>query len=178
MKLTLIGFVVLAIAGAVYVFANRNQHTIEVGSVAPAFHLNDAHGTHHQLADYKGKWVVLYFYPKDDTPGCTKEACQFRDDLAKLTQLGAQVLGVSVDDSASHAKFAEKYHLPFPLLADVDGLVAEQYNSLMKLGIAKVAKRHTFLINPNGIIQKVYTSVDTQQHSNEIIADLVALQGA
>lgn len=176
MKLTLLGFILFAIAGGIFYMVNRNQHSVEVGSVAPAFSLNDAKHESHQLSDYKGKWVVLYFYPKDDTPGCTKEACQFRDDLAKLTKLGAQVIGISVDNSASHAQFAEKYHLPFPLLADEEGKVAEQYNSLIKLGVTKMAKRHTFLINPDGIIQKIYTTVDTQKHSSEIIADLEALQ--
>jgi peroxiredoxin Q/BCP len=115
---------------------------------------------------------VLYFYPKDDTPGCTKEACAFRDDLASLEKLGAKVVGISVDDSDSHAKFAAKYHLPFPLLADEDGKVAESYGALANLFVVKIAKRYTFLIDPKGKISKVYLSVDTSRHSQEIVDDL------
>jgi len=142
------------------------------GQAAPAFSLMDQAQHPHALQDYLGKWVVLYFYPKDDTPGCTKEACSFRDDLANLDRLGAQVIGVSVDDSDSHAKFATKYHLPFPLLADKDGAVAERYGALNNLGIFKIAKRYTFLIDPKGKIVKTYQSVDTSRHSQEIIDDL------
>jgi peroxiredoxin Q/BCP len=118
---------------------------------------------------------VLYFYPKDDTPGCTKEACSFRDDLTKLEKLGAKVVGVSVDDSDSHSKFASKYHLPFPLLADADGKVADSYGALTNLLLLKIAKRYTFLIDPKGKIAKVYLSVDTSRHSQEIVDDLKKL---
>jgi thioredoxin-dependent peroxiredoxin len=142
---------------------------------APGFTLSDQSGKSHALTDYAGRWVVLYFYPKDDTPGCTKEACSFRDDLHQLEKLGAQVLGVSVDDSDSHAKFAQKYHLPFPLLADKDGMVADSYGALTNLGIIKIAKRYTFLIGPDGRIAKVYLSVDTSRHSQQIIDDLKQL---
>ncbi len=145
------------------------------GQPAPAFSLVDQSQTMHSLKDYAGKWVVLYFYPKDDTPGCTKEACSFRDDLTQLEKLGAQVIGVSVDDSDSHAKFAAKYHLPFPLLADKNGSVAESYGALNNLGIIKIAKRYTFLIDPQGRIAKTYLSVDTSRHSQEIIDDLKKL---
>lgn len=148
----------------------------KVGSPAPAFNLQDAFQKSHQLKDYQGQWVVLYFYPKDDTPGCTKEACSFRDDLFKLEKLSAKVIGVSVDDSNSHAKFAKKYNLPFPLLADKDGKVADSYGALRNLGIIKMAKRYTYLIDPNGKIAKVYLSIDTSRHSQEIIDDLMALQ--
>jgi len=142
------------------------------GQPAPAFDLKDANNTPHQLSDYAGKWLVLYFYPKDDTPGCTKEACHFRNDLFELEKLGAKVVGVSVDDSGSHAKFAEKYKLPFPLLADVDGKVADSYGALTNLGIIKISKRYTFLIDPKGMVAKSYLSVDTSRHSQEIIDDL------
>jgi peroxiredoxin Q/BCP len=120
---------------------------------------------------------VLYFYPKDDTPGCTQEACTFRDDLNQLTAIGAQVVGVSVDDTNSHAKFAKKYHLPFPLLADKDGKVAESYGALLNLGLIKVARRFTFLIDPQGKISRLYLSVETSRHSKEIIEDLKKLAG-
>lgn len=148
----------------------------QVGQPAPAFTLPDQDGNSRALADYQGKWVVLYFYPKDDTPGCTQEACQFRDDLHKLTRLGAQVIGISVDDSASHAEFAKKYHLPFPLLADAGGAVADSYGALTNLGLVKFAKRYTFLIDPQGRIARNYLKVDTSRHSGEIIEDLTRLK--
>lgn len=144
----------------------------KAGSPAPDFNLPDAKGKTHSLADYAGKWLVLYFYPKDDTPGCTKEACSFRDDLFQLEKLGAKVVGVSVDDTESHAEFAKKYNLPFPLLSDKDGKVADRYGALMNLGVIRKAKRYTFLIDPQGKIAKVYLSVDTSRHSQEIIDDL------
>jgi thioredoxin-dependent peroxiredoxin len=147
----------------------------QVGSPAPAFKLLDIHKQEHSLANYAGQWLVLYFYPKDDTPGCTKEACHFRDDLFQLEKLGAKVVGVSVDDSESHANFAKKYNLPFPLLADTDGKVADSYGALTNLGIIKIAKRYTFLINPQGKVAKIYQSVDTSRHSQDIIDDLKAL---
>ena len=145
------------------------------GAVAPGFTLPDQKGKSHDLTDYRGKWVVLYFYPKDDTPGCTQEACTFRDDLNQLTAMGAQVIGISVDDSASHAEFANKYHLPFPLLADKDGKVAASYGALWNLGLVKFASRYTFLIDPQGKIARVYQKVDTSRHSKEIIEDLKKL---
>lgn len=144
----------------------------KVGNFAPNFKLKNAQGETHQLADYSSQYLVLYFYPKDDTPGCTKEACQFRDDLTQLEKLGAKVVGVSVDSSDSHAKFAEKYHLPFPLLADTDGKVAASYGALNHLIVVKIAKRYTFLIDPQGKIAQVYTKVDTSKHSQQIIDDL------
>lgn len=142
------------------------------GQAAPGFNLPDQNGKTHALQDYRGKWVVLYFYPKDDTPGCTQEACTFRDDLQKLTVLGAQIVGISVDDTASHAEFAKKYHLPFPLLADKDGAVAKSYGALTDLLVMKIAKRYTFLIDPRGKIAKTYLKVDTSRHSQEVIDDL------
>ncbi|WP_109013962.1 peroxiredoxin [Novimethylophilus kurashikiensis] len=146
------------------------------GQAAPGFSLPDQNGKVHALKDYQGTWTVLYFYPKDDTPGCTKEACSFRDDLRQLEALGAKVVGVSVDDTSSHAKFAEKYHLPFPLLADKDGKVADSYGALTNLGLIKIAKRYTFLIAPDSKIAKVYQSVDTSRHSQQIIDDLKTLK--
>ena len=128
-----------------------------------------------RLRDLQGKYVVLYFYPKDDTPGCTKEACSFRDDLFKLEKLGAKVIGVSVDNTDSHARFAKKYRLPFPLLADKDGKVADSYGALTNLGLIKIAKRYTFLIDGKGKIAKTYLKVDTSRHSQEIIDDLTQL---
>lgn len=149
----------------------------QIGQPAPLFSLPDQNGKAHSLGDYKGRWVVLYFYPKDDTPGCTQEACTFRDDLHKLTALGAQVIGVSVDDTASHAEFAKKYHLPFPLLADKNGKIADSYGALRNLGVIKFAKRYTFLIDPQGKVAKSYLKVDTSRHSQEIVEDLTRLKG-
>jgi peroxiredoxin Q/BCP len=146
--------------------------TPAVGSAAPEFTLTDQTGRLRQLAEWRGKWVVLYFYPKDDTPGCTEEACTFRDDLEQLSALDAQVVGISVDTAASHKAFAEKYHLPFPLLADAKAEVATDYGALSDWLVMKVAKRYTFLISPQGKIAKVYLSVDTSRHSAEIVSDL------
>lgn len=145
------------------------------GSLAPAFSLPDQSGKTVTLESLRDKWVVLYFYPKDDTPGCTEEACTFRDDMALLTALGAQIVGVSVDDSASHAEFAKKYHLPFPLLADRDGIVARRYGAFTDWKVMRFAKRYTFLIDPQGKIAKTYLKVDTSRHSAEVIADLKQL---
>ena len=147
----------------------------ETGKPAPDFNLPDQNGKRHTLRDYRGKWLVLYFYPKDDTPGCTQEACMFRDDLNQLTGLGAQVVGISVDDSDSHAAFAKKYHLPFPLLADRTTETAARYGALMNLLVIKIARRYTFLIDPQGNTSKVYLSVETSRHSKQIIEDLQKL---
>ncbi len=140
------------------------------GDPAPAFSLEDQSGKPRNLAEFRGKWVVLYFYPKDDTPGCTEEACNFRDDIFTLEQMGAQVLGVSLDDSASHAQFAKKYSLPFPLLADPSGKVTSSYGALTDG--SRYAKRYTFLVNPAGKVAKVYTKVETSRHSADVIEDL------
>jgi len=148
------------------------------GQPAPDFVLPDQSGKLVNLADFRGKWLVLYFYPKDDTPGCTEQACKFRDDLHKLTVLGAHVVGVSVDDTTSHAEFAKKYSLPFPLLADSKTTVAASYGSLTNLGIVKFAKRNTFLIDPQGKIAKVYLSASTSRNSIEVIEDLKKLKGS
>jgi thioredoxin-dependent peroxiredoxin len=150
--------------------------SLKIGDDAPGFTLNDAEGKTHYLTDYAGKYLVMYFYPKDDTPGCTKEACHFRDDISQFEKLGANVVGVSVDNSTSHANFAKKYNLPFPLLIDSNGTVAESYHSLTNFYFVKIAKRHTFLINPAGKIAKVYTNVDTSKHSQQIIDDLKLMQ--
>ena len=168
----------LGLLGALLLLLMRMAQAGEVakvGQAAPDFNLPDQDGKQHKLADYSGKWLVLYFYPKDDTPGCTQEACAFRDDLHLLTALGAEVAGVSLDDSSSHATFAKKYHLPFPLLADTSSDVAARYGVLFNLGLFKVAKRYTFLINPQGRISKVYDKVETSRHSKEIIDDLKLL---
>jgi thioredoxin-dependent peroxiredoxin len=150
----------------------------QVGQPAPDFRLQDQNGKWHTPADHKGHWVVLYFYPKDFTPGCTTEVCAFRDDVAKLRQQGADVLGVSLDDVKSHAEFAEKYHVPFPLLSDADSKTAQAYGVLAsKLGF-KYARRTTFLIDPQGRVAKVYPDVDPEKNSAQVLADLAKLKVA
>lgn len=151
---------------------------LAAGAPAPAFTLPDQHGRSTALADYRGRWVVVYFYPKDDTPGCTTQACSFRDNLAVLTRLNAQVLGVSLDDSQSHARFAEKYKLPFPLLADTDGHVARLYGSLWSLGPIRYARRHSFLIDPEGRVAKIYRNVNPAENAGQLQNDLRGLQAA
>jgi peroxiredoxin Q/BCP len=148
-----------------------------VGDAAPDFNLPDQYGKNHVLKEFSGNWLVLYFYPRDDTPGCTREACNFRDDLRRLESLGARVAGISMDDSPSHAAFAVKYELPFLLLADKVGGVAARYGVLLNLLLFKVAKRHTFLIDPQGRIRKVYSRVNVSRHSREILEDLELLTG-
>jgi len=148
------------------------------GQSAPDFKLQDQKGAWHTLKQYHGKWLVLYFYPKDFTPGCTDEVCQFRDDVMKLHKAGAEVLGVSLDDVESHAKFAEKYHVPFPLLADADKSTAKEYGVLTfseKMNL-NYAKRETFLIDPNGKVAKRYVDVDPKANSGQVLADLDALK--
>jgi peroxiredoxin Q/BCP len=149
------------------------------GAAAPDFQLPDATGREHRLSDYRGRWVVLYFYPADDTPGCTTEACQFRDLHAEMVAAGAVVLGVSPDDPASHARFRDKYGLPFPLLADVEHRVAEQYGAWQlktsygrsQMGVV----RSTFLIDPEGRIARVWPKVKADGHAAEVLAALDAL---
>ena len=158
--------------------ANARAPLIEVGQAAPDFNLPDQTGKVHTLADYSGKWLALYFYPKDDTPGCTKQACAYRDDLDNITALDAEVVGISVDDANSHASFANKFNLRFPLLADNTGEITRHYNSLINLGIVKAAKRNTFLIDPQGKIAKIYYSVNPSRNAAEIINDLKELKGS
>lgn len=145
------------------------------GDSAPAFRLQDQNGQWHTLDDYEGRWVVMYFYPKDDTPGCTTEACAFRDDIFKFRKMDVALLGLSLDDVASHAEFAEKYHLPFPLLADTSTKVAKRYGVLRKFGPIKVANRETFVIDPEGRIARHYAEVDPEVHSQQVLDDLALL---
>ncbi|MGC2167425.1 MAG: peroxiredoxin [Gallionella sp.] len=175
MKIFAFVVALVVLASLLVARAARAGELPEVGKLAPDFNLPDQNSTMHALTDYRGKWLVLYFYPKDDTPGCTKEACAFRDDLQQISELGAQVVGVSVDDSESHAEFAKKYHLPFPLLADKTTETAARYGALMNLGFMKIARRYTFLIDPKGNVAKVYLSVETSRHSKQIIDDLKQL---
>ena len=155
---------------------NVQAAELAIGSAAPKFTLPDQESKTHTLAEYRGRWVVLYFYPKDDTPGCTTEACNFRDDLPALRALNVQILGISLDDTKSHALFAEKYRLPFPLLADTEGDVARAYGSLWSIGPLRIAKRYTFVIDPEGRVAKIYRNVKPADHSRELQHDLKELQ--
>ena len=148
----------------------------EAGSTAPDFELKSQEGTPVKLSDFRGKWVVLYFYPKDQTPGCTREAHNFQRDQAQYDQRKAVILGVSVDSVDSHKQFCTKESLTFKLLADTDKTVTDSYGSLMNMGVMKMAKRHTFVIDPDGKIRKVYTDVDPAKHSEEVLAVLAELQ--
>ena len=150
----------------------------QIGATAPDFKLQDQKGDWHTLAQHRGQWVVLYFYPKDFTPGCTDEVCTFRDDVHKLRKAGALVLGVSLDDVKSHADFAEKYHVPFPLLSDHDQVAAKEYGVLtfsQKMNLS-YAKRETFLIDPQGRIARHYEDVDPKANSAQVLADLDTLK--
>jgi peroxiredoxin Q/BCP len=146
------------------------------GAAAPDFTLNSQEGTPISLHEYRGKWVVLYFYPKDFTSGCTTEAHNFQRDLAQYQQKDAVILGVSADTTDSHQKFCSKEGLNFKLLSDTDHKVSEQYGSIMNFGVKKLSARHTFLINPDGVIVKEYLDVDPGKHSEEVLAALAELQ--
>jgi peroxiredoxin Q/BCP len=145
------------------------------GQPAPDFELQDQNGQLHSIEDYRGQWVALYFYPKDDTPGCTTEACEFRDNIFAFRDLNCQIIGVSLDDEVSHRGFAEKYSLPFPLLADTEGMASDAYGVKTNMFGMTVAKRETFLIDPEGRIARHYEKVDPETHSAELLADLKSL---
>ena len=142
------------------------------GEAAPGFSLPDQDGRTHTLDGFRGKWLALYFYPRDETPGCVRQACMFRDDWRTLDGMGAEVVGVSVDDVRSHGQFAKRHSLMFRLLADTTGAVAARYGSIYNLGFLKLAKRNTFLIDPQGRIAKVYARASPSKNSQEVIADL------
>ena len=144
---------------------------------APSFHLIDALGASHRLSDYKGKWLVLYFYPKDDTPGCTIEACSFRDAYAEILANQAEVVGISKDDSHSHTSFAKKYELPFTLLSDPDGSVIDAYGAWGKKMFGREGiLRKTFIINPDGVVVKIFGRVTPAGHASSVIDTLKQLQ--
>ncbi len=170
--------IVLSVLALVFMFwyFSANRKSLEVGQSAPDFKLPDQHGQIRSLSEFRGQWLALYFYPKDDTPGCTKQACAFRDGLQQLSDLGATVVGVSVDNTHSHADFARKFRLQFPLLADTTAETAAHYRSLIDLGLFRFAKRNTFLINPQGKIARIYLSASAKRNSSEVTEDLKTLQ--
>lgn len=173
-RVLITAIVVLAVAVTPFmVFA---ASVPSVGSLAPEFSLTSQEGSTVNLKDYRGKWVVLYFYPKDFTSGCTIEAHNFQRDQPQYQQKGAVVLGVSVQSADSHKQFCTKEGLNFKLLADTDHKVSSTYGSLTNLGLVKFASRHTFIINPEGKVAKVFTDVNPNKHSEQVLVALADLQ--
>jgi len=168
----LLGAAVVVVAGLAVLAANlrAGDKAPAVGTEAPDFTLNSQDEKPVSLHDFKGKWVVLYFYPKDMTTGCTIEAHNFQRDLAKYEAKNAVILGVSVQDEKSHQAFCAKESLNFKLLADTKYEVSEKYDSVMNFGVAKLSARHTFLIDPTGKVRRVWTDVDVKKHSDEVLA--------
>ena len=145
---------------------------LKINIKAPTFNLNSTNGNFYSLKNSIGKYVILYFYPKDDTPGCTTEACNFRDNIEIINKLNTNILGISVDSNESHKQFSEKYSLPFPILADTGGDVAKLYDSYGSFVGFKYASRNTFIINPSGKIHKIYKKVNASSHAEEVISEL------
>jgi peroxiredoxin Q/BCP len=173
MKKTLLVFIIMVLTGSL--FAGEQP---PVGSDAPSFNLQDQNGDWHTLESYRGQWLAIYFYPKDDTPGCTKEACNFRDNIYAFKAIDAAVVGISVDDVESHKKFADKYKLPFTLLADTENETATAYGVLKDYKLLKLASRQSFLVDPEGKIAKHYGDVDPDTHTQEVLADIKTLSEA
>jgi len=165
----------LAAAIASFTSLGLANDQVTTGNAAPEFELSDQNGQLHSLEDYRDQWIVLYFYPKDETPGCTTEACEFRDNIFAYRDLNAQILGVSLDDEDSHKAFAENHGLPFPLLADVDGDASTAYGVKTRMFGMTVAKRQTFIIGPDGTIAKHYETVKPAVHAEQVLADLKEL---
>ena len=174
----LLALIVVIAAAAVALFAWNSSGAAEIpqtGQAAPDFTLPSQDGSMVSLKDFRGKWVVLYFYPKDNTHGCTIEAHNFQRDLEKYVQNNAVVVGVSVDSTGSHQEFCAKQGLTFKLLADTEKKVSAQYGSLRNLVAVKMSARNTFLIDPDGNIEKVWVGVDPEKHSEEVLAALTDL---
>ena len=175
--LVVVGLIV--VAGAYRMVSASSDKAPAVGAVAPDFTLNSQEGKAVSLGEYRGKWVVLYFYPKDFTSGCTTEAHNFQRDMAQYEAKNAVIIGVSVDRADSHQKFCAKEGLNFKLLADTEHKVSEEYGSIMNvMGVKKLSARHTFLVNPQGVIVKEFMDVKPAEHSAEVLAALTELQAA
>jgi len=166
----------LAVAAFIVWRVVATGDTPQPGAEAPGFSLPDATGALRSLAEFRGRWVVLYFYPRADTPGCTEQAARFRDTLQDFEAQGAAVCGVSVDGADRLAAFATRYRLPFALISDRAGIAAARYGSLLDLGLVKVARRNTFLIDPQGRIARVYRGVNPAANAAEVLADLCELR--
>ena len=170
--LSLTTSIVLFLLVGGYSLLRGGSHPPAAGSPAPDFTLSSQDNQQVKLSGLRGQWVVLYFYPKDFTSGCTVEAHNFQRDLAEYEKRNAVILGVSVQDQATHKEFCNKEGLHFKLLADTEQAVSKSYDSLINLGIAKLSSRHTFLIDPQGMVHKVWLSVDVRKHSQEVLAAL------
>jgi len=167
---------VLLVVGLIAVAADAATDAPAVGAAAPEFSLTTNEGKQASLKDYRGKWVVLYFYPKDFTSGCTLEAHNFQRDLAKYVAMNAVVLGVSVDTAESHKSFCTKEGLSFKLLSDTDAKISDAYGSVMEYNGAKLSARNTFIIDPRGKVAQVFLKVKPATHSEEVLAALATLQ--
>ena len=178
MKMFAIFAVILAVLVAAMVVRARHigAKAPSSGMPAPDFTLNSQDGKPLNLRDLRGKWVVLYFYPKDFTSGCTVEAHNFQRDLSQFEQKNAVILGISGQDENSHQRFCAKEGLHFKLLADTNYQVSSAYDSLLNLGVGKLSARHTFLIDPDGVVRKNYLNVNAGKHSTEVLNDLAQLQ--
>jgi peroxiredoxin Q/BCP len=161
-----------------YRLVRAEGKTPRIGMAAPDFTLNSQENKPVSLHDFKGKWVVLYFYPKDFTSGCTVEAHNFQRDLAEYEKRNAVILGVSMQDEKSHQEFCTKEGLNFKLLADTKAEVSDKYDSTINLGVAKLSSRHTFLVDPQGTLKQVWLKVDVQKHSGEVLAAIDEAQSA
>ena len=169
-------FIAVGVLGLSSVLAIAFAELPEAGKPAPDFSLKSNENTQVSLKDYRGKWVVLYFYPKDFTPGCTIEAHNFQRDLAAYEKVNAVIVGVSVDTPESHKSFCAKEGLSFKLLSDIDGKISTAYGSVTEYKGNKLSARNTFIINPQGRIAKVFTGVKVEKHSEEVLAALAELQ--
>ncbi len=170
---------ILALVLVSFMALNQSNATQPTeGQLAPDFKLQDQNNRWHTRDSFRGNWVALYFYPKADTPGCTTESCAFRDDIFKFKKMGVKVVGVSLDDVESQKAFADKYHLPFPLLSDASHETAEAYGVMGRFGTMKIAKRETFILDPEGKVAKHYKKVDPDKHSEQVLTDIQAMVAA
>ena len=171
-------FILLILLALLFIF-KKSAFGLEdklLGKTAPEFKLKNSYGELVSLKQFRGEWLLVFFYPKDDTPGCTKEACSLRDNYSDIKKLNANVIGISIDSSDSHKDFKEKYNLPFMLLSDPDGKTAKKYGALNNFFIFKLAKRQSFIIDPEGTIRRVYRNVSSSNHAQEIKDDLEAFE--
>jgi peroxiredoxin Q/BCP len=162
--------------GALAAALSVSAQAAEIGEPAPDFELMDQYGEPHSLSDFAGKWLVVFFYPKADTPGCTTQACNFRDNIYAIRGAGAEVVGISVDAVADQKAFSDKYKLPFAVLSDSEGETCTDYGVLREYGGMEIANRESFLIDPDGVLVKHYRQVDPETHTQDVIADLKRLR--
>lgn len=174
--ISLISALALLVVAGGYTLLRGDSKAPAVGTAAPDFTLNSQENKPVTLSSLHGQWVVLYFYPKDFTSGCTLEAHNFQRDLAEYEKRKAVILGVSVQDSDSHKQFCAKEGLNFKLLADTEKAVSQKYDSVMTISLGTLSARHTFLINPKGVVEKVWLDVDPKKHSEEVLAAIDELQ--